>query len=446
LARTEPFRSLLQMAAGLVETPAPTPPPVIFDEDAERVPFERRLDAVVLPAGATPPRGMRGLAFQALGLPPLPPQPLVPLRLDPPSPIAAARPEHAGRPLAAFEPLAAPPGVLLDEPTRPDLRLPFDAARPGAGQPLRADGIRAQLRRLASLHTGRTPPRPLPAVGAATSVDLTAKVITVETLAQHGVSVCAFSSRDTDEGDVIDVAISVDEFDDAEFIAERSNRAAAAVALAALSDEGPGEVDPFDAYADIAAAGFDGDLDVLAEALGLGGGVAVPRMPATTGATAVEATVEDDEVLYDGVAVEVDECDIEDVDVAAGFAAGDAHPLTSSATAPASLPDDDEAGFLDEDEVTPARGTKRPAMPTDAVRVVVAEAPARPRHEALSADERERNGRRAHELYLVALDDVGDGDLGGAIGHLQLAVAYDDQTDVYRELLAQLSRRARRAG
>jgi hypothetical protein len=97
-------------------------------------------------------------------------------------------------------------------------------------------------------------------------------------------------------------------------------------------------------------------------------------------------------------------------------------------------------------ESTPAHGASRPALRAPAaVRFVVEEAPARPRHDALSPADLARNLLRARELYLVAMDDLGDGDVGSAIGHLQLAVAYDDRTPLYHDLLAQLTRKLQRA-
>jgi hypothetical protein len=59
----------------------------------------------------------------------------------------------------------------------------------------------------------------------------------------------------------------------------------------------------------------------------------------------------------------------------------------------------------------------------------------------LSAEEQERNKRRARDLYLVAVEDLGGGDVQGAVMHLQLAIAYDDDTSLYQDLLGQLRKR-----
>ena len=102
----------------------------------------------------------------------------------------------------------------------------------------------------------------------------------------------------------------------------------------------------------------------------------------------------------------------------------------------------DDTGFDDEDTVTPAHGTMRPSLQApSAVRFVVAEAPARPRKAALRADEIARNRARAHDLYLVALDDIACRDPQSAVVHLELALAYDDETPLYHDLLSQLQRK-----
>ncbi|HEY1098201.1 MAG TPA: hypothetical protein VGF99_04705, partial [Myxococcota bacterium] len=62
----------------------------------------------------------------------------------------------------------------------------------------------------------------------------------------------------------------------------------------------------------------------------------------------------------------------------------------------------------------------------------------------LSADEIARNQQRAHDLYLVALDDIACKDADSAIVHLQLALAYDEDTSLYGDLLAQLEKQQQR--
>jgi hypothetical protein len=112
-------------------------------------------------------------------------------------------------------------------------------------------------------------------------------------------------------------------------------------------------------------------------------------------------------------------------------------PLPSSL-----LRDADTTGFDDEHEVTPPHGTIRPSLQApSAVRFFVAEAPARPRRGALSAAELERSRARAHELYLVALDDIACRDVRSAVVHLELALAYDDESPLYHDLLGQLQRK-----
>ena len=114
-----------------------------------------------------------------------------------------------------------------------------------------------------------------------------------------------------------------------------------------------------------------------------------------------------------------------------------ARPLPSSLLRVA-----DTTGFDDEHEVTPPHGTIRPSLQApSAVRFFVAEAPARPRRAALSTAELERSRARAHELYLVALDDIACRDVRSAVVHLELALAYDDESPLYHDLLGQLQRK-----
>lgn len=98
------------------------------------------------------------------------------------------------------------------------------------------------------------------------------------------------------------------------------------------------------------------------------------------------------------------------------------------------------SGFDDDTEVTPPHGTVRPSLEApDAVRFVVAHAPAVVA--PLTAEEIARNQARAHDLYLVALDDIACKDAESAIVHLQLALAYDEDTSLYGDLLAQLEKK-----
>lgn len=474
MARSEPFRSLLELAARPIEPLAPmAPPPALVTPPVlkasagasapARVPLERRLDAVVLPAGATPPRGIRSLAVQQL----------VPLRLEAPSlpldlaarPTGSASTENGALPTATHAPVASPtaftsppPLVLsfLDEATRPDLFLPAgdplstSSVAPGDDPRRDDDSIRARLRRLRGVTFEATPTRPLPAVSAddLARIEVGEKVLNFKNLSRHGVHVRAFSSNDTDDG--FDLTIDGDGFDDPDLIDDRSVRAPAAVAIAALSDEGDGASDPFDDYAAATALGSADDLDVVAEALGLSGGLVVPRAVADDELLFEDAVIDVDDVVEASVDADAGAIELGDEDIEAGGdeASFDNLPVTdpSAASFAARSVDDDGDGFLGDDDVTPARGTPRPALVAPrAVRVVIEDAPARTRFEALSPEDAARSRLRARELYLVALDDLGVGDTRSAVGHLQLAVAYDDETELYRDLLAQLAKKQRRA-
>jgi hypothetical protein len=488
LARSEPFRSLLDMAV-LATAPAPVCAPDPAAAKVARVPLERRLDAVVLAAGATPPRGMRALALQALA-----PQALVPLRLEAPALVTVDSARHGapatgrdtgsvgdGVPGRAAHAVAADAGFALpffDEATRPDLffgstdeapRAASASAAPAAraSAPLASvsvapvagvddfrgadgEGIRTRLRRLLGVHAETTPTRPLPAVAcdALPRNNAGDKVLTFKTVSRHGVQVRAFSSKDTDDG--IDLTIEGDGFDDPVMIEDRHDRAPAAVAIAALSDEGASASDPFGALVAAASAGSTEDLDTLGWALGLDGGLVVLR-----------SAHDDDDLLFEdavadaacgagvdgGDSIALDDADIE---VATDDLLFDDLPVTDPGLvrldAACRAGGDDDADFIDDDEVTPPRGTPRPALfAPRAVRVVIEDSPARPRHDAISAEDAARNRLRARDLYLVALDDLGDGDTRGAMAHLQLAIAYDDQTELYQDLLSQLTRRLQRA-
>ncbi len=373
-------------------------------------------------------------------------------------------------------------GMPRLEPVHDSQRLPV------------AVGVHTNVYRLRSDEDEATPARPLPAVSLELMGELETrklrgrdKVMTRESLNGLGVDVRAFSSDDfaalddlTHEGSFVDP-----DTDDRGARAGEG-RSAAAVALPALSDEM--ELDPVD----VDFSTFD-DLDELAAQLGLHS-VLVPR--STSPQAAPAALIDDlDEVEAD---------DVELVAVAAPTASDPfgavvmgrlAHMPTLAArldadedglldddglldedglldddtevTSPRAIPlsllpsslfdgactpsstetaDLDHPGDdgLDDDDITPARGTLRPAIVApQAVRFVVADAPARPRHDALSAEEKLRNRTRARELYLVAMDDLGARDPQGAIVHLELAIAYDDETSLYLDLLEQLKKNKR---
>ncbi len=584
MARLEPFRSLLEMAA--VPPPAVQRAPIPEPDTSPRLSLERRLDAIAL-AAATPPRAFRIPALQ----------PMVPLRLDAPSPDAAgmdgaaspsrlaledtltdaielpalpdlpelpelpalagwlddgaATPSDAGfaarhaeardhnddheiawahgddvadgsdlpenvaglddvaatpdtapapprppreRSVVRVVPLAPAPRLLrfYDESTRPDVLLastePSQRWLAPVGDDDAAAGLSSSIRTtLARLRAGSTPSaepaRPLPAVAGVPELPRRGSKVLRLRGDRGDIAVCAFSSRDVE--DEPDLSID-DGFDDPDLIEDRHGRSPAALALRALSDEGPAEAAASTASTGSlcptgpgsAAPGGPAALDELAAAFGLDAGVVVPRSPQGDVAEVADADVvrvadDEDDAEHAAAAAPaaVDDADGFGDDVltpprgtpalslpgpqpaatavcavaaptAATSAAPTAAPIAAAVMAPAALP----AIATTVHEATPAHGASRPALRAPAaVRFVVEDAPARPRHDALSPADLARNLLRARELYLVAMDDLGDGDVGSAIGHLQLAVAYDDRTALYHDLLAQLTRKLQRA-
>ncbi|HEY4223920.1 MAG TPA: hypothetical protein VGO62_21340 [Myxococcota bacterium] len=88
---------------------------------------------------------------------------------------------------------------------------------------------------------------------------------------------------------------------------------------------------------------------------------------------------------------------------------------------------------LGEDEGT-SQPRQRPKLAANgAVNPIIVKIPSRPK---VSAQAR----AQARNLYLSAVDELAKGDSTGAIGHLQLAIHYDDSIELYRDLLAQLER------
>lgn len=474
LARPEPFRGLLEKAFQAEPPPlrvvSVSPAPVLDDEHKART-LESRLDSAILAAGATPPRGLHR--------PPPRMQEMVPLRLEspfsskPPAPaptlnVATKSPPEMRPPPRVLQFL---PEQLVLETGRAELTgntndsvssIPrLEPVQNSMNLPVSV-GVHTNVYRLHSTEGDDT--RPLPAVTLEVLVDAETrklarnKVVTRDTLDDSGIFLRSFSSDDfADEID--DVDTTAEGFGDPD-TDEREGRAPAAIALPALSDEqGLDAVD--DDFGDL------DDLDELAAQLGLSG-VSVPRL--------VPAPVFDEDDLG-----EVDADDVElvavpsltdpfaalivrsrlDLEVAADEDAGDkgdkdagdedgldldgdtmndvdiTGPRRSVSLLPASL-----FGGLGDDDLTPPRGTPRPAITApNAVRFVVADAPARPRHESLSDEDRARNKVRARELYLVAMDDLGDGDAAGAVVHLELALAYDDETSLYGDLVEQLKKK-----
>ncbi len=477
MARSEPFRALLEEAmqadapVRLVGTPAPqSSPALVIDDEHKRPTLEQRLDAAVLAAGATPPHGLRP--------PKLAPKNMVPLRLapPPPSPMAPARRDDG-------EDRAPTPRMLqflLDEATKPGVADDSVSAIPrlepvlDSGKVAVAYGVMTNVYRLGSIISEETPSRPLPIL-ALDAGDVETRVL------RRGNKVMTLKSLDDD------VSLSAFSFsaDDAlgttEGFAEpdRAPHAPAAVALQALSEEGWAD----DSFEEVDLGGDD--LDELARQLGLEG--LVPRTTPPTRADdsldggpldlASIPSVENDELN------EISADDVELVAVPTPTISMRAMVVSRpvvAVDAVDALEDDDDSDIIDDndddevtavgrvsllpsslldglaevkeresaaaalgfdDDVTPPHGTLRPSLEAPAaVRFVVAEAPARPRHESLTEAERQRNRARAHDLYLIALDDIACRDPHSAIVHLELALAYDDETPLYLDLLLQLNR------
>lgn len=472
----------------LVSVPSAPPassPALVIDDEHKRTTLEQRLDAVVLAAGATPPHGIRAPSSKRL----------VPLRLDRPAPRVQLVDERTGPAPRMLQFLLDDhrPGSVTDdsvsaiprlEPVQDSGRLPVTI------------GIQTNVYRLGSVVEEETPSRPLPVLGLADDevetrkLKRVEKVLTLKTLDQLDVRLSAFTSSDTDSDTDSDIIEIVNEM---RSDMERANHAAAAVALPVFSEEGPDQTPSFD------AADLGGDLDELARQLGLEG-----LVPRTTPPTRADDSLDGDDLLradpladlaeldariaaLDGDIDDLpDELDADDVEIVAvttptnpmramvmsrpiipvdavdaledddddddGFALVPTPP-SGTQRLPSSLLEGidvaaaniDAAGFDDDDVATPAHGTIRPRLEApSAVRFIIAEAPARPRKAALSKTELERNRARAHDLYLIALDDIACRDPQSAIVHLELALAYDDETPLYHDLLAQVQRKVLR--
>ncbi|MDP2344475.1 MAG: hypothetical protein Q8O67_26205 [Deltaproteobacteria bacterium] len=463
-------------------------PAPVLDDEHQQTTLERRLDAAILAAGATPPHGLRSPSFggSADRAPDLLARrstfdhpndhrprasDLVPLRLDPPARpsdvvvVGADEVTQADRQADRFGPRAPSPDRFSQHTPkvlqflRDDMRSNDDSvSRIPRLEPVRdstlivAVGVHTNVYRLRSSEEEETPARPLPAFAA--SVDEEAdtaqrnrkdKVATHKSAEGFGIALRSFSSDDfVDDDDDTHEGPPLAQTDGS---GERLGRAVAAVALPALSDEGFGIDEPAD-------LGSMDDLDELARQLGMHG-AAIPRSARVDRVDSVDSEEDLDEVSGD---------DIELVAVASPtdpFAAvvmgraatpelddDDDYNDDLEVTAPRAIPGAPLPASLfrndvdDDDDETPARGSLRPAIVApQAVRFIVSAAPARPRHEALSAEEKARNCLRAHDLYLVAMDDLGDGDPEGALVHLELAIAYDDETALYRDLLEQLKKK-----
>lgn len=483
MACPEPFRALLEKAlqadTHVVRLAPPVPsmsPAPVLDVEHQRPTLEQRLDAAVLAAGATPPHGLKAPKTASKSM--------VPLRLAAPLAPSSSR---LGDDRASPQPRMM--RFLLDETigaagaddsvsAMPRLEPVLDS-----GVMAVAVGVSTNVYRLGSLIDEMTPSRPLPVQGLDDVAELETrlrkradKVMSLKKLDGLGVSLRSFSINDTA---LDDLTVEGDSDSDS----GRSSHAAAALALPALSDEGSLDFDGVDDI-DLAAAG----LDELARQLGLEG--LVPRaaspvraddsldgfgvvhaddgeyhevdaddvelVAVTTPANPMRAIVIARPVvpLDDVDALEGDDdhdaelaADFEDDGLSLASAVDDDYTPHGTPRLPASLLAGLSAAAVgfDDDEITPPLGTlslrHRPSLEApSAVRFVVAEAPARPRKEALSAREIARNRLRARDLYLIALDDIAGKDARSAMVHLQLALAYDDETPLYHDLLAQLGR------
>jgi hypothetical protein len=455
-----------------VVVPAASPAPVLDDEH-KRPTLEQRLDAAIL-AAATPSHTQKS------------PKALVPLRLDAPS--AQARPDGVDR-----APAPRMLQFLLEDVRHSDDTSSRLRVQPVAETGKTRVGVHTNVYRLDSaLSDDSCPSRPLPLVSEEPATWVGKPVSKVMSRVGDAVAVHAFSFIDEDPVD--------DDTAEGPYV-DRAPHAPAAVGLHALSDEGEGD---FGDDAEVSSA----HLDELAAQLGLVH-LAVPRVTrnssdddgvdlaalarslhdeAENSDRSGEAftSLTDEPAIGDGLD-DLDDDGLDDDDLNVSSALNDARaalkvtdpmrvlrrPNMPSIVVSSDLQDaadadedddlfdplaDDEpsntvrlpaslmSSFDDDTEVTPPHGTQRPSLQApDAVRFVVAEAPARPRKAALTAEDLERNKARAHDLYLVALDDIACRDHDSAVVHLQLALAYDDETSLYGDLLAQIEKSHKRA-
>ncbi len=449
-----------------VVVPVASPAPVVDDEH-KRPTLEQRLDAAIL-AAATPSHGQKSSS-----------KALVPLRLEARS--APARADGVDR-----APAPRMLQFLLEDIRHADESASRMRVQPVAETGKTRVGVHTNVYRLDSaLSDDSFPSRPLPLVAEEPTTWVGKPVSKVMSRVGDAVAVHAFSFLDEDAID--------DDTSEGPYV-DRAPHAPAALGLHALSDEGEGD---FGDDAEVSTA----HLDELAAQLGLVN-LAVPRVsrsmaePNDAGvelsalARALHDEAENSDrsgeaftSLDDQAAIAVDDDDEhkddkedrEDNEPRAALKVTDPMRVLRRPSMPSIVvasdmqADDDEDDLFDpladdepsntvrlpasllsscdEDaELTPPHGTQRPSLDApDAVRFVVAEAPARPRKAALTAEDLERNKARAHDLYLVALDDIACRDHDSAVVHLQLALAYDDETSLYGDLLAQIEKGHKRA-
>lgn len=487
LPRTEPFRGLLDKAFQAEPEPASlalvrsvpeatASPAPIPDHEEQYCALERRLDAVVLAAGATPPQDLRTSAVA-------------------PGFLSSTQSTFAGAKARNPDITTAPVRVLprSEKNTEPDSS---EVKRPGSlafspptprvlqflpddmGTPSEADTSSRRLRlgpvtdargsadphtnvyRLTSSQDESSPSRPLPACAASVPTDSDApvtaetavirrrdKVVSFKNADRLGFALRSFSSSDLVKFEAELVAPPRGDSS----AAGRQGRAVTAVALPGLCDEDVGELGDID---DVAGLGTMEDLDDLARDLGL---QACAVSPVDCGADALAEVPADDIDLVD---VErpldpfaavldagfdlIDDGDHtddfnDDLEVTAPRAVAGGCRLPSSLFR--DMPDGADNDDFDDFDIDSAISTVkvRPApLASQAVRFSVSNAPARPRHATLTAEQETRNKSRARVLYLVALDDLGNSDPDGAMVHLELAIAFDDSSPLYVDLLQQL--------
>jgi hypothetical protein len=195
-----------------------------------------------------------------------------------------------------------------------------------------------------------------------------------------------------------------------------------------ISSEGPALVDAVELGEAIGLAGVEStdlnrldelegieDLDSLARALGLKS-VCDSSIPSGDGAPVRLDDEPADELPPEAPVRELNAAEVSAIRRAAIMAA---------------LGDGKETVFASGEG--PAVGP-RPALAASSAAVpVIVRIPARPK---VSAEAREQ----ARRLYLSALEELGKGDKTGAVGHLKLAIHYDDGVQLYQDLLAQLEK------
>lgn len=158
------------------------------------------------------------------------------------------------------------------------------------------------------------------------------------------------------------------------------------------------------------------DLDALAQAMGLRSyhEISIPDGEPVAAEAAEAEEVGDDDIL-------------------------DEQPRMTSdvrrARVHAALGDGREDVFLDDEKTIEGLPVivSRPPLPARAAKPVIVKIPARPK---VSLEAR----NQARKLYLTAVDELAKGDKVAAIGHLKLAIHYDDGVPLYQDFLKHLTK------